>query len=145
MKLVGIEMSSFAGTYRDMPVVIDLYDDGKWMWNVLKYSTMHDGENVKWLINADGTTDVFEEAVNAAKKVIDNYYGGPMTTVNGKDPKLLTSRNEALEYCYKHADKFIENDGQEQYDCLVEILRGGTIEPSEITDYGMSDQDLGLV
>ena len=67
-----------------------------------------------------------------------------MDTVNGKDPKKLTKK-EALQYCYDNAKKFIDNDGQEQFDCLITILDGDTIKPHEIPAYGMCDQDLGLV
>lgn len=71
-----------------------------------------------------------------------------MVTVNGKNPKEITNA-EALEYCYKHRDTFIRDfesidEGITQFDGIITIL-DGTIEPHEITDYGMTDQDLGLV
>lgn len=73
-----------------------------------------------------------------------------MNTVNGKDPKELT-KDEALAYCHEHGNKFIadcyanDDDGNEQFSCLVTILESDTIEPREIVDYGMCDQDLELV
>ena len=50
---------------------------------------------------------------------------------------------EAIEYCYKHENQFksdmykIDEDGVEQFGCLIAILEGGTIEPKELPDYGM--------
>ena len=58
------------------------------------------------------------------------------------DFKNMT-RDEALEYCHKHRNKFMseayacDEDGKEQYDCLVSIVEDGTIQPSELPDYGM--------
>jgi hypothetical protein len=71
-----------------------------------------------------------------------------MSTVNGKDPKELT-KQQALDYCYNNRDAFIKqeesvDEGIEQFDCLITILEGDTIQPHEITDYGMTDQDLTL-
>jgi len=54
---------------------------------------------------------------------------------------------EALEYCYKHENEFksdvyaLGEDGCRQFECLVGILESGTIQPSELADYGMDYED----
>jgi hypothetical protein len=53
------------------------------------------------------------------------------------------TKEEALEYCYRHKNKFIRDcydaneDGVRMFDCLIAIVRDGTIEPSELPEYGM--------
>ena len=53
------------------------------------------------------------------------------------------TKEEALKYCYKHANEFkadayeCDENGEIQFDCLIEILESGTIEPKELPDYGM--------
>ena len=47
------------------------------------------------------------------------------------------TKSEALEYCYKHENEFKSKNGVRQFDCLIEILDSGTIEPKQIVDYGM--------
>lgn len=50
------------------------------------------------------------------------------------------TKQQALDYCYKHEKEFkrdAEDDGAEQFSCLIEIIREGTIEPKELPDYGM--------
>lgn len=44
---------------------------------------------------------------------------------------------EALNYCYEHEKEFIFETCQEQFDCLIVLLKDGLIKPSEIKDYGM--------
>jgi hypothetical protein len=60
-----------------------------------------------------------------------------------KEFKEMT-KDEALEYCYKHEDKFVSacnEDGQRQFDCLIEILDSETIKPEQITLYGMNFEE----
>jgi hypothetical protein len=53
------------------------------------------------------------------------------------------TKEEALEYCYKHANEFKADayasgdNGERQFDCLIEILESGTIEPKNLPSYGM--------
>lgn len=53
------------------------------------------------------------------------------------------TKKEALEYCYKHANKFKAEmyesgeNGERQFDCLIEILKSGVIGPKELPSYGM--------
>ena len=53
------------------------------------------------------------------------------------------TKREALEYCYKNENKFkaemylIDEDGERQFDCLVEILESETIQPKDLPSYGM--------
>ena len=53
------------------------------------------------------------------------------------------TKEEALEYCYNHANEFKADmykcgeNGERQFDCLIAILESGTIEPKELPDYGM--------
>ena len=117
-----------------------------WCW----FESKHGRDFPKWIIsyekNARKQIDSLQRRINNLKEQQDNFkmiLGSGITTVNGKDPKELT-KEEALEYCYANAEKFIENDGREQFDGLIVILEGDTIEPHQITDYGMSDQDLEL-
>ena len=57
------------------------------------------------------------------------------------------SKEEALSYCYKHRNQYIsdlyaaDEDGREQFDCLIGILESGTIQPSELPDYGMDYEE----
>ena len=62
-------------------------------------------------------------------------------TINGKDLNEV-SLKEALLFCHTHYHDYIGNGcDQRQFDCLIEILDSGTIDVSELPDYGMSDQD----
>ena len=49
--------------------------------------------------------------------------------------------SEAIKYCYDHREEFIReleiDEGIRQFDCLITILESGTIQPSELPDYGM--------
>lgn len=53
------------------------------------------------------------------------------------------TKEEALDYCYKHRDEFISDsfaggdNGVRQFDCLISILEDDVISPSELADYGM--------
>jgi hypothetical protein len=52
------------------------------------------------------------------------------------------TRDEAIQYCYEHKDEYIRDfdsisEGRRQFDCLIEILEHGTIQPSELPQYGM--------
>jgi len=53
------------------------------------------------------------------------------------------TKEEALEYCYKHANKFkaemyeCGENGERQFECLIDILESGTIQPKELPAYGM--------
>lgn len=61
---------------------------------------------------------------------------------SGTDFAAMT-KEEALAYCYKHENQFKsdmyaeDQDGVEQFDCLIVILEGGTIQPKDLPDYGM--------
>jgi hypothetical protein len=56
--------------------------------------------------------------------------------------KTMT-KEQALEYCYKHENKYKAGafedgeDGVRQFECLIGILESGTIQPSELPEYGM--------
>jgi hypothetical protein len=59
---------------------------------------------------------------------------------------MAMTKEEALEYCYKHRGEFVNSfsndgsrgeDGNRQFDCLIECIESGTIEPHELSDYGM--------
>jgi len=62
-----------------------------------------------------------------------------METINFE----LMTKEEALEYCYKHeneykADAYASGEnGERQFDCLIDILESETISPSELPSYGM--------
>lgn len=53
------------------------------------------------------------------------------------------TKEEALAYCYKHERQFKADayaageDGERQFDCLIEILEGETIQPKDLPGYGM--------
>lgn len=53
------------------------------------------------------------------------------------------TKQEALDYCYKHEDEYKSDlcgsgeDGQSQFDCLIADIRCGIVKPSELSDYGM--------
>lgn len=56
------------------------------------------------------------------------------------------TKEEALEYCYKHRDQYIRdadsiNEGIRQFDCLISILEDGTIKPEQLPEYGMEYDD----
>lgn len=50
---------------------------------------------------------------------------------------------QALEYCYEHADQFkaemyaCGENGERQFQCLISIVESETITPSELPSYGM--------
>jgi len=49
-------------------------------------------------------------------------------------------KKEALEYCYKHANKFKADmyecgqNGERQFDCLISILQDDIIEPKQLPE-----------
>lgn len=51
--------------------------------------------------------------------------------------------DEAIKYCYEHEREFINDlndcgeEGEEQFSCLLVLLKNKTIKPSELKDYGM--------
>lgn len=51
--------------------------------------------------------------------------------------------DDAVEYCNKHADRFIKDmndmgiDGAKQFHGLIELLESGNISPLDLKDYGM--------
>lgn len=53
------------------------------------------------------------------------------------------TKQEAIEYCYLHEDKFKSGiyeageNGQEQFDCLMVLLKDDAIKPENLADYGM--------
>lgn len=52
------------------------------------------------------------------------------------------TKDQAIDYCYKHKNDYVKSmddieEGLMQFDCLIAILEAGTIEPSELPDYGM--------
>ena len=55
------------------------------------------------------------------------------------------SKEDALNYCYKRERQFVFDggrDGQEQFDCLIAIIKSGSISPSQLPEYGMEyEQD----
>lgn len=56
------------------------------------------------------------------------------------------TKNEALEYCYKHKDQYIRDfdsiaEGIRSFDCLIAIIEEDTITPDQIKDYGMDYKD----
>lgn len=54
------------------------------------------------------------------------------------------TKEEAIEYCYKHENEFkrdcysAEENGEEQFECLISCLESGDIKPDELADYGMT-------
>lgn len=57
------------------------------------------------------------------------------------------TKEEAIEYCYKHREQFVSglyavgDDGTEQFDCLIAIIEGDTIKPSQLPEYGMDYEE----
>lgn len=57
------------------------------------------------------------------------------------------TKEDALGYCAENRNKYLADayvegdDGLRQYDCLIEIIKSGTIKPSELPDYGMDFPD----
>lgn len=57
------------------------------------------------------------------------------------------TKEEALKYCHKNENKFKADayeageNGNRQFDCLIEIIESGTITPAEMPDYGMDYGD----
>jgi hypothetical protein len=52
------------------------------------------------------------------------------------------TKEEAIKYCYTNKDNYIRDfdsisQGIRQFDCLIAIIESGTINPSELPDYGM--------
>ena len=66
-----------------------------------------------------------------------------MNTLNGV-PAEEVSKKDALSYCHEHATKFIAIDGQDQFDGIITILENGVIDPADMGDYGMNDQELRI-
>lgn len=69
-----------------------------------------------------------------------------MDTINRKLASRVTV-DEALSYCKAHRDRFIElatsaDEGGKEYDTLIEGVADQSISPSEMPDFGMSDQEL---
>ena len=65
------------------------------------------------------------------------------------DRKLVThvSKAEAIAYCHAHRERFIElapnaKDGEAEFNFLIDGLASGEFEAADVTDYGMSDQEL---
>ena len=56
----------------------------------------------------------------------------------------LMSKEEALEYCYRHENEFkrdayaCNENGERCFACLIEIINGGTIQPKDLPKYGMN-------
>jgi hypothetical protein len=54
------------------------------------------------------------------------------------------TKEEAINYCYKHENEFKRDcyacgeDGVEQFECLIVCLEGDTIKPNDLVSYGMS-------
>lgn len=54
------------------------------------------------------------------------------------------TKEEALDYCYKNENNFKADayklgvNGGRAFDCLIQIIESGTIEPKELPDYGMN-------
>jgi len=74
--------------------------------------------------------------------------GGKMETLRD-ETKIFDSmsKEEALSYCYKYRNQYIsdlyaaDEDGLEQFNCLIAILEGDTIKPSQLPDYGMDYEE----
>lgn len=72
-----------------------------------------------------------------------------MDTLNNKAVSHVT-RAEAIAYCHEHKDTFIKEifadveEGIQGFESLVSLLEDKTIDPIELPEYGMSDQELGL-
>lgn len=53
------------------------------------------------------------------------------------------NKEEAIAYCYKHADEYKRDmyesgeNGERQFECLIDILESEIIKPEELKDYGM--------
>ena len=50
------------------------------------------------------------------------------------------TKEEAIEYCYKHKNKYnydIESEDGDEFECLIGSLEDGTIKPTDLPDYGM--------
>ena len=58
-----------------------------------------------------------------------------------------TTKQEALDYCYKHESEFKSDcyrageDGQRQFDYLISCVESGHIKPEELPSYGMDYDD----
>ena len=57
---------------------------------------------------------------------------------------LKSIKDKLLDYCYKYKSKFIadlyesDEEGQEQFDCLIMLIQDGTINSiEELKEYGM--------
>ena len=67
-------------------------------------------------------------------------------TINGVYIDDVTKK-DALKFCYDNKDAYIRGygsieEGIKQFDCLICILKDGEIDPKDLPNYGMSDQDL---
>lgn len=47
------------------------------------------------------------------------------------------TKEEAIEYSYKHQKDYDHDVGQREFDCLIACLESGHIKPNELPDYGM--------
>lgn len=57
------------------------------------------------------------------------------------------TKEEAIAYCHKHANEFkaemyeCGENGERQFNCLIQILTSGTIQPKDLPSYGMDYGD----
>ena len=79
--------------------------------------------------------DVDEKFINSWLKQNNTLDGVPANKV---------SKEDALAYCHTYKRQFVDIDGLDQFDGLIVVLESGTIDPIDLADYGMSDQELGL-
>ena len=72
---------------------------------------------------------------------INNYYSNKTAINKNTKIKIMfekMTKEEALSYCYENENKFkadaykSNENGQRQFDCLIEIIESGTIEPKEL-------------
>lgn len=66
--------------------------------------------------------------------------------INGKPPKQV-GKAEALKYCQDHRDTYIRgfasiDEGLRAYECLESMVASNFVRPEQLSDYGMSDEDL---
>jgi len=50
---------------------------------------------------------------------------------------ITMSKDEAIAYCYEHKKEYVNEVGQRQFDCLIDILEGDIITAADLPDYGM--------
>jgi len=56
------------------------------------------------------------------------------------------TKDEALAYCHRHREEYVRgfdsvDDGIRQFNCLVELIECGDVDPNGLADYGMSFDD----